>query len=110
MCQNVYHDLIVRVYYDGQAYVDSDSCFTNIDKWNELATYRNQEPSLAGDLVLILSGHLLLLDVSSQILDQLQVRATLYFKTDAIFLYVAWYLRLVHQLLHYTKRMLLIVH
>ena len=87
MCQNVYHDLIVSVYYDGRIYVDSDSCFNNIDKWNELATYWNQEPPLAGDLVLIFSGHLLLLDVISQILDQLQVLATLYFKTDVIFLY-----------------------
>jgi hypothetical protein len=30
MCQNVYHDLIVSVYFDGRAYVDSDSCLTSL--------------------------------------------------------------------------------
>lgn len=71
----------LEVYFPtrGNAIVGDSAVFKYIDKWSELTSWRNQEPPLAGDLVWIPRGQVILLDVDTPVLLMLVIEGELYF-------------------------------
>jgi hypothetical protein len=62
----------------GYAIVGDNVQFTYLDRWSELTTWRNQEPPVDGDFVVIPQGQTILLDVDTPILKFLLIQGQLY--------------------------------
>ena len=78
----------------GNALVDDDALFLYIDKWSALTSWLNQEPPVAGDLVYIPDGQVILLDVFTPVLEAVIIEGALYFdptqdvSLDATYIFV----------------------
>ena len=92
---HVHHaDTYVYIAGRGNAIANPDAKFMYIDRWSDLTTWRNQEPPVAGDLVWIPEGQVILLDVSTPVISMLLIEGELYFdptrdvNLDASYVYV----------------------
>ena len=75
-------------------YIDDNALFLYIDKWSALTSWLNQEPPIAGDLVYIPDGQVILLDVFSPVLEAVIIEGALHFdptqdvSLDATYLFI----------------------
>ena len=81
-------DLVVpsflTVFVPGLGYsISADSAvYLYIDRWSALTTWRNQEPPIAGDLVWVPEGQVIMWDVNTPVLSALLIEGALYVDTE----------------------------
>jgi hypothetical protein len=56
---------IVRIAGSGFAFCDEDATFRYLDKWSDVRTWRDEEPPVDGDTVIVPEGQAVLLDIST---------------------------------------------
>ena len=74
----------LTVFVPGLGYsISADSAvYLYIDRWSALTTWRNQEPPVAGDLVWVPEGQVIMWDVNTPVLSALLIEGALYVDTE----------------------------
>jgi hypothetical protein len=86
--------LVVYVPGNGKSISSDSSKYLYIDRWSALTSWKNQEPPIAGDLVWVPEGQVIMLDVNTPVLNSVLVEGSLYFDTqkdvtlDAYYIFV----------------------
>ena len=75
-----YLDVFVPHY--GHSISSDSAVYLYIDRWSALTTWLNQEPPVAGDLVWVPEGQVIMLDVNTPVLSALLIEGSLYFDTE----------------------------